>query len=54
MIKREAEETVKKLALGYPVVIITGPRQSGKTTLAKSVFPDKEYVSLENRKFLIL
>ena len=48
MIKREAETTVKTLARGYPVVIITGPRQSGKTTLAKSAFPDKEYVSLEN------
>ena len=48
MIKRKAEETVKKLARGYPVVIITGPRQSGKTTLAKSAFPEKEYVSLEN------
>jgi predicted AAA+ superfamily ATPase len=48
MIKREAEATVKKLALSYPVVKITGPRQSGKTTLAVSAFPDKEYVSLEN------
>ncbi|MCD4774903.1 MAG: ATP-binding protein [Candidatus Aegiribacteria sp.] len=48
MIKREAEATVKELARGYPVVIITGPRQSGKTTLARSAFPDKEYVSLEN------
>lgn len=48
MIKREAEATVKKLADGYPAVIITGPRQSGKTTLAVSAFPDKEYVSLEN------
>ncbi|MCK5842276.1 MAG: ATP-binding protein [Candidatus Sabulitectum sp.] len=56
MIKREAEVTVKKLAEGYPVVIITGPRQSGKTTLAKSAFPHKEYVSLENldmRRFAI-
>jgi predicted AAA+ superfamily ATPase len=41
MITREAEATVKELALGYPAVIITGPRQSGKTTLAKSAFPDK-------------
>ncbi len=48
MIKREAEVTVKKLAEGYPVVIITGPRQSGKTTLAKSAFSHKQYVSLEN------
>ena len=32
----------------YPVVILTGPRQSGKTTLCRKVFPDKTYVSLEN------
>lgn len=48
MIRRNAEITVRKLAEGYPVVIITGPRQSGKTTLALSAFPEKEYVSLEN------
>ncbi|MGE4564881.1 MAG: ATP-binding protein [Victivallaceae bacterium] len=32
----------------YPVVTITGPRQSGKTTLAKMTFPNYRYVSLEN------
>ncbi|MFC1522366.1 ATP-binding protein, partial [Elusimicrobiota bacterium] len=32
----------------YPVVAILGPRQSGKTTLAKAVFPKKPYASLEN------
>jgi hypothetical protein len=32
----------------YPVVTITGPRQSGKTTLAKATFPDKPYANLEN------
>lgn len=48
MIKREAEAAVKKFARGYPVVIITGPCQSGKTTLSKSAFPRKKYVSLEN------
>ncbi len=31
-----------------PVVIITGPRQSGKTTLAKAAFPNYQYVNLEN------
>lgn len=35
------------LARGFPVVAITGPRQSGKTTLARMVFPDYEYLSLE-------
>lgn len=31
----------------YPVLTITGPRQSGKTTLAKALFPDKRYLNLE-------
>lgn len=31
----------------YPVVTLTGPRQSGTTTLARAVFPDHAYVSLE-------
>lgn len=34
-------------AAGLPVVLITGPRQSGKTTLARGCFPDKPYVNLE-------
>ena len=48
MIKREIEPLVLKLARGYPALAITGPRQSGKTTLARAAFPDKAYVSLEN------
>ncbi|MDP1615229.1 MAG: ATP-binding protein [Methylococcales bacterium] len=36
------------MAKGFPVIALTGPRQSGKTTLAKAVFADKDYVSLEN------
>jgi predicted AAA+ superfamily ATPase len=34
---------------GFPGVTITGPRQSGKTTIAKAIFPDKPYASLEER-----
>jgi predicted AAA+ superfamily ATPase len=48
MIPRAAAHTLERLAKGFPVVALTGPRQSGKTTLAKSVFKDKTYVSLEN------
>jgi predicted AAA+ superfamily ATPase len=48
MVPRVAEKIVKNLAQGYPVVTITGPRQSGKTTLARLVFPDKRYISLED------
>lgn len=48
MIPRHAEHILLELAKGYPAIAITGPRQSGKTTLAKHVFKDKPYVSLEN------
>ena len=48
MIARQIETQLCKLAKMYPVVTITGPRQSGKTTLAKAVFPEHRYVSLEN------
>lgn len=47
-IKRKIEKKIKKLAKEYPVVALTGPRQSGKTTLVKKIFPKKQYVSLEN------
>ncbi|MFA4943152.1 MAG: ATP-binding protein [Lentisphaeria bacterium] len=47
-IPRQAETQLRKLAGQYPVVAITGPRQAGKTTLARTVFPGKNYLSLEN------
>jgi len=47
MIKRDLSLNLKLLAGQYPVVTVTGPRQSGKTTLVKSIFPDWGYVSLE-------
>lgn len=48
MIPRTAHNTLMRLAKGFPVLAITGPRQSGKTTLAKSAFPDKPYLTLED------
>ena len=48
MIKRKLSEKLIYYAEKYPVVSITGPRQSGKTTLAKSTFPDYEYITLED------
>ena len=48
MIPRAAHPTLQRLAKGFPVLAITGPRQSGKTTLAKAAFPDKPYLSLED------
>ena len=48
MIKRDAEEKLRRLAAGFPAVSVIGPRQSGKTTLVRSVFPTKPYVLLED------
>jgi uncharacterized protein len=47
MIKRQATSKVLQLAEQFRAVLIMGPRQSGKTTLAKMTFPDKLYASLE-------
>ncbi|MBZ4220257.1 MAG: ATP-binding protein [Chlorobium sp.] len=48
MIYRKLTATLQRLAKTFPVLAITGPRQSGKTTLAKAVFADKPYVTLED------
>ncbi len=48
MIPRAAASTLRQLSRGYPILAITGPRQAGKTTLARATFPDKRYVSLED------
>ena len=48
MIKRKAEEELRNLARQFKAVAIVGPRQSGKTTLARYVFKEKPYVNLEN------
>ena len=48
MIARSITKRLLAAARQYPVVAITGPRQSGKTTLVRNAFPDKPYVSLED------
>lgn len=56
MITRNITPVLQRLASQYPVITLTGPRQSGKTTLAKSLFPGKPYVTLEDpdiRRFAI-
>ena len=47
MITRDLASVLSHWATVYPVVTLTGPRQSGKTTLCRAVFPDKPYASLE-------
>ena len=47
-IKRDLELLLKKAFKQFPAVIITGARQSGKSTLVKHVFPEAKYISLEN------
>lgn len=47
MIARNIAETCRRLWGLYPILTVTGPRQSGKTTLVKDLFKDCEYVNLE-------
>lgn len=48
MIKRELQSKIEEMMKKYPVVTLTGPRQSGKSTLLKTTFPDYNYVTVED------
>lgn len=48
LIPRKAAKPLAVLAKEYPVLVVTGPRQAGKTTLCKAVFPHLPYASLED------
>ncbi len=48
MINRTAEKLLKQYSRQFRALAVVGPRQSGKTTLVRKVFPKKPYVSLEN------
>ncbi len=48
MKEREAKATLINLSMQFKAVAVVGPRQSGKTTLVKTTFPDLPYVNLEN------
>lgn len=48
MIRRHIEPEFTQLLTEYPIVTILGPRQAGKTTLARQLLPDYDYVNLEN------
>src|SRR3990167_2412894 len=53
-IQRKIAPRLQKLSTQFPAIGILGPRQSGKTTLAKNLFPNYKYISLEeldNRMF---
>ncbi len=52
MIERAITPYLKRMAETFPVVSILGPRQSGKTTLARHLFPTREYLNLENPETL--
>lgn len=47
MIERKIQTEIIRLASEYSVILIQGPRQSGKTTLCRMLFPEKPYFSLE-------
>jgi len=48
MLHRSAHARLLRLAQGFAVVVVTGPRQSGKTTLVRAAFADLPYCSLED------
>ena len=48
MIQREMTKVMKARAKEYPVLTVVGPRQSGKTTLVRSCFPNYNYANLED------
>jgi uncharacterized protein len=48
IVRRQIENTILEYINKYPLIAVTGPRQSGKTTLLKTLFHNYEYVSLEN------
>jgi uncharacterized protein len=54
MIERDLTDRAREASEAFPIVTITGPRQSGKSTFSRAVFPDRSYVNLElpdNRRF---
>lgn len=53
-INRKIESEAKRLIKYFPILTVTGPRQSGKTTLCRNIFPDYKYYNLEDQQTLDL
>ncbi len=53
-IKRHVEDVVKKASKMFSAVLITGPRQVGKTTLLKNLLGDLEYISFDDPVALMI
>ena len=49
MYNRSAKDALLRLSSQFPVIGVTGPRQSGKSTLTRAVFPDKRYVTFDDK-----
>lgn len=47
-IDRQVSDSILKVVKYYPVIIVTGPRQSGKTTLVRHLFPNYTFVNIED------
>ena len=50
MIERDISTTLKRFAASYPAVTVLGPRQAGKSTLVKALFPTYSYANLEDHE----
>jgi uncharacterized protein len=48
LVPRQAVVTLQRMARGFPILAVTGPRQSGKTTLARAAFPRLPHINLED------
>jgi predicted AAA+ superfamily ATPase len=52
MINRQITNRINELKNSFPVIVVTGPRQSGKTTLIREMFPEYTYYNLESPQTL--
>ncbi len=45
LIQRQITESLREMLPKFPILLVTGPRQSGKTTLLRDAFPEYRYVN---------